>query len=373
MADASEGPSPKPIGADESLGPMRGPLAELARLIERDEAFAGARAPHVAASLDNVDEVPPLSAAQDASPEPPQAHDVRDRSGTFADGIHARERPAPRIVDWGSASLPDQAGEAPPRHRSIGKLKTLLGLALAACTGAFGHWLWSEGMPGKRQPQLAEAPTPIRHPDGGNDGPWGKRVQEPFRRIEPPASQPRPMFPLDGGVLYPASTAASVAQRTEATEESRRLRPGTDLSDGLAKPEPGQSRRVPGAPRAPAKQASEHAKQDVRSALPSDTIQSSPAEPSTARPSEGAPAPVGSFVVQLSLHRSEGAAEAAVRDMRSNYPDVFEGYRPVVVRTDLGNTGVFYRAEVGPFANSELANQFCSSLKKAGGHCVVHN
>ena len=277
------------------------------------------------------------------------------------------------MIDWEPGSTPDQATQAAPKRRSIGKLKTLPGLALAACVGAYGHWLWSEGIAGKRQRQLAQAASPIPHPDDGSDGRWGKLVQEPFREIEPSASQPRQMFPLDGGVLYSAPTVLSEAQRTDATEESHILRPGTDFSGGLARPEPTQSQRASGTPGAAAKQARAPAKQDARSALPRATIQATPAESGTARPSEGAPAPIGSFVVQLSLHRSEGAAEAAVRELRRNYPDVFEGYRPVVVRTELGDTGVFYRAEVGPFANSELANQFCSSLKKLGGHCVVHN
>ena len=377
MADASGDPSPKPIGTDESLRSVRGPLAELARLIERDEAFAvNNRAPHVGASAGTADEVPSLLATQEGRPEPDwdyaQVHDVPRGGGAFADGIRAQERPAPPMIDWEPASTPDQATHAPPKRRSIGKLKTLPGLALAACVGAYGHWLWSEGIAGKRQRQLAQAASPIPHPDDGSDGRWGKLVQEPFREIEPSASQPRQMFPLDGGVLYSAPTVLSEAQRTDATEESHILRPGTDFSGGLARPEPTQSQRASGSPDAPAKQASARPGQDARSALPRATI-TTPAQPSTARPSEGAPAPIGSFVVQLSLHRSEGAAEAAVRELRRNYPDVFEGYRPVVVRTELGDTGVFYRAEVGPFANSELANQFCSSLKKLGGHCVVHN
>ena len=38
---------------------------------------------------------------------------------------------------------------------------------------------------------------------------------------------------------------------------------------------------------------------------------------------------------------------------------------------DLGaDNGVFSRAEIGPFASSEEAYQFCSELKAAGGQCL---
>ena len=40
-------------------------------------------------------------------------------------------------------------------------------------------------------------------------------------------------------------------------------------------------------------------------------------------------------------------------------------------RADLGDKGVYYRAQIGPFATSEQANTFCSSLKDAGGQCIV--
>ena len=43
----------------------------------------------------------------------------------------------------------------------------------------------------------------------------------------------------------------------------------------------------------------------------------------------------------------------------------------MVRRADLGSKGIFYRAMVGPFASREEAVQLCSSLKSAGGDCVV--
>ena len=37
---------------------------------------------------------------------------------------------------------------------------------------------------------------------------------------------------------------------------------------------------------------------------------------------------------------------------------------------DLGERGTYYRAQI-PFASQNEASEFCSSLKAAGGQCVV--
>jgi cell division protein FtsN len=43
----------------------------------------------------------------------------------------------------------------------------------------------------------------------------------------------------------------------------------------------------------------------------------------------------------------------------------------VIRRAELGDKGVYYRAMVGPFTSVEQATELCSSLKAAGGQCVV--
>jgi SPOR domain len=37
----------------------------------------------------------------------------------------------------------------------------------------------------------------------------------------------------------------------------------------------------------------------------------------------------------------------------------------------LGDKGIYFRALVGPFASSGEAGELCSSLKAAGGQCIV--
>jgi hypothetical protein len=76
--------------------------------------------------------------------------------------------------------------------------------------------------------------------------------------------------------------------------------------------------------------------------------------------------------VQLSSQRSETAAQATSRTLQTKYASIFRDRQPFVRRSDFGKQGgVYYRAQVGPFAGFSEANQFCVTLKKAGGDCVV--
>jgi cell division septation protein DedD len=81
----------------------------------------------------------------------------------------------------------------------------------------------------------------------------------------------------------------------------------------------------------------------------------------------------GSYSVQVSSQKSEADAETAYRSIRSKYSSVLGSHPHQVRRADLGSRGVYYRALVGPFGSREEAVQVCSSLKQAGGDCVVQH
>jgi SPOR domain len=76
------------------------------------------------------------------------------------------------------------------------------------------------------------------------------------------------------------------------------------------------------------------------------------------------------FVVQLSAARSESEAQAAFRTMQAKY-SVLSDRHLLVRRKDQGERGIFYAAQVGPFAVKSDADQLCESLKSAGGTCFV--
>ncbi|HMF26222.1 MAG TPA: SPOR domain-containing protein [Pseudolabrys sp.] len=89
-----------------------------------------------------------------------------------------------------------------------------------------------------------------------------------------------------------------------------------------------------------------------------------PAAPATTSPGSG------SFV-QVSSQRSEAEAQTAFRDLQAKYPNQLGGRQPVIHKVDLGAKGTYYRAMVGPFASSSEAGDLCSSLRAAGGQCLI--
>jgi SPOR domain len=78
----------------------------------------------------------------------------------------------------------------------------------------------------------------------------------------------------------------------------------------------------------------------------------------------------GGFVVQLSAQRSEAEAQAAFRNLQTKYV-VLSGRDPLIRRKDLGEKGIFFAAQVGPFGVKSDADQLCETLKTAGGACFV--
>ena len=75
--------------------------------------------------------------------------------------------------------------------------------------------------------------------------------------------------------------------------------------------------------------------------------------------------------MQVSSQHSEAEVQDSFRALQAKYPDVLGGKQPMIRRADLGAKGVYYRALVGPFGSAEEAASMCSSLKAAGGSCLV--
>ncbi|MGH9693991.1 MAG: SPOR domain-containing protein, partial [Bryobacteraceae bacterium] len=68
---------------------------------------------------------------------------------------------------------------------------------------------------------------------------------------------------------------------------------------------------------------------------------------------------------------NEADAQTSFQSLQSKFPQQLGGRSPLIRRVDLGAKGVYYRALVGPFGNADEASQLCSSLKAAGGECIV--
>jgi cell division protein FtsN len=101
-----------------------------------------------------------------------------------------------------------------------------------------------------------------------------------------------------------------------------------------------------------------------------------PARTALARPqaAEAAPsaAPAGSgYFVQVSSQRSEADAQSAYHGLQAKFPSQLGGREATIRQVDLGEKGTYYRTLVGPYASMDQAAQMCSSLKAAGGSCLV--
>jgi hypothetical protein len=83
------------------------------------------------------------------------------------------------------------------------------------------------------------------------------------------------------------------------------------------------------------------------------------------------PGAAGRYAVQITSQRSEAEAQTAFRALATKYPTQLGGHQPIIRQADLGAKGIYYRALVGPFASMEQAAGLCSSLKEAGGSCIV--
>ena len=236
---------------------------------------------------------------------------------------------------------------------------------------------------------------------GGNAPAGGERVvsseeqpvdvsqaAQPQPRVIQPAtgSTPRPVAPnnanatepkrvrtltvrADGSIVEdasPAPTPGAAAAQPSALAQATASTP-VSLSPGTGAPAPTNPTPmaatpsiVPNVPRPPTRVA-------TAPATAAPTAATAPA----AAPAATAAAAAGGFFVQVASARSEADAQTAFRAAQSKYPGVLNGQPVAFKRADLGDRGIYYRAQVGPFGNRDDANGLCQSLRAQGGDCMV--
>ena len=82
-------------------------------------------------------------------------------------------------------------------------------------------------------------------------------------------------------------------------------------------------------------------------------------------------APFNGIVVQVSAQKTESEARASFDILKGKYPKILGPHEPLYRRADIKGHGIFYVVAVGPFRSTGQANDFCASLKDAGGICMV--
>lgn len=309
---------------------------------------------------------------------------------------------------------------------------TLIACAMVGTAGAYGYRTYYGGPPSPRTPPVITAegtpskimPTPDGQPgktiqDRVGDQGSPERVmpgaEQPIelrspvgstnpRVVLPPPVQPNTSpFPSPAETLPPPSTIPPQGTGTAPPApggEPKRVRTVTIRNDGGAGNAPRASAQTPPASRPAPKARSAPAPRnsgplsldpdDQTAELPAPSRERTAALPLTQTTPRTPPGTAfdltpsgttaspggnggrgGSYMVQLSSQRSEAEARSAYHSMQTRFPNQLRGRTPVVRRAELGAKGTYYRAMVGPFASSGEAERLCSSLKSAGGTCIV--
>ncbi|MDF2995741.1 MAG: Sporulation domain protein [Xanthobacteraceae bacterium] len=231
---------------------------------------------------------------------------------------------------------------------------------------------------------------------------------DPSQAAQPQAAQPRVILPPTGGgnpapspsapAPLGAMPSASPPQPQPSSApanstEPKRVRTLTVRADGTVVD--GSSAPVIQPPNAPIPlapsaqaaapigaptQVSSFAPDDASSTMPATVplpptrVAAAPASPSIAAPAAAAAsdqASAGGYFVQVAAQRTQGEAQSAWRATQGKFPGILGSYSANIRRADLGDRGIYYRAQVGPFNSKDQANELCQSLRAQGGDCMV--
>ncbi|WP_322517102.1 SPOR domain-containing protein [Rhodopseudomonas palustris] len=320
---------------------------------------------------------------------------------------------APYGYDDGYADEPDSRAYKPRRNNMM-TVVAVLALAVVGTGGAFAYRSFTSG-PRTGEPPVIKAdtsPTKVMAAPSASADAAGKPIQDRLAagnniealvsREEQPADPARAgqgtrvVLPqLNQNPNPPAVSAVAPGPKpnlappnngTLAGEEPRRIKTFSirpDQADqaaapvNVAAPATRQAARVP-APSAPAQRPATRPLEDANASAGTAPLSLSPNSGGSPAPNQrvaslpaAESAGAGGYVVQVSSQRSEADAKASYRTLQGKFPSVLGPRSPVIKRADLGSKGVYYRAMVGPFGSSEEASRLCSSLKSAGGQCVV--
>lgn len=332
----------------------------------------------------------------------PRGYDRSMRGGErysdqeFADGPYFDER--------GHDQGGDTFDERPVARRRGGLIAVaaIVGLVVIGIAGAFAYRAFF-GAPGQAPVIRADnSPNKVVPAGQGSDASSGKQIYDRFAdrgqnerivsREEQPVDMRETSRVSNRGIAALASTASSPAPSSPGIAvEPKKIRTVTIKSDQFpadiseARPQMrASSSATPAAPQQPpARQVAVAPTANAPLSLaPSGGtagVATAPAPSAIPRTAAAAPVSVappragdaGNFVVQLSAQKSEAEAQTSFRSMQVKYPNQLRGRDPIIRKKDLGDKGIFYGVQVGPFASREEAVQLCDNLKAAGGSCIV--
>ncbi len=291
------------------------------------------------------------------------------------------------------------------RHGGMVTVLAVLALAVVGTAAAFGYRAVFSGAGSVIPPPVIKAdvrPSKVVPATDPNNKPIQDRIgvktekivprqEEPVQQAAP--GQPRVISPWLGGQnpqAFPPASAnvAPTGSAAPSGAEPKRIRT-VPIKPQQGTEAPAQRNTRSASPAAPPDAADQAhapmalaptgsvspqrpAAREAHAALtPRDTGTGGGSPFPTPLPGSPASAPAsGPFAVQVTSQRSEADAQASFRSLQQQFPSVLGNRQPLIRRADLGERGTYYRAQI-PFSSQSAANEFCSSLKAAGGQCVV--
>ncbi len=175
----------------------------------------------------------------------------------------------------------------------------------------------------------------------------------------------------------PATTVVAEAAKTKPATTATKTDPATTVVAEAAKTKPA-STEAKAAPAAPAATVTQVASTQsvAKTADTSTQVASAKAsESKTSMPNASGPASqqdVQSGVrVQVASMPSEELAWKEWKRLSGQFGTQLSGLTAIVQPADLGQKGMFYRVQTGPFESIAAAEQRCSAMKQAGLGCLV--
>lgn len=349
---------------------------------------------------------PPTPTHADPYHADPYAHAQAVNGQAYGDGYYSD----PHAPAYGSPFYQHEAAteteEAPARRRGgLVTVLAVLALAVVGTAAAFGYRAIFAPTGTRGAPPVIKADTAPSKvvPAASDSKPIQDRVgdraqiERIINREEQPVDVnaaraggprvvfpgPNPIAPLPNSPIPTSPAAAAPAQAAPnalagSSTEPKKIRTVTIRSD---QPElASAAQAAASAPRTASVPAGvlpdENAGRAHASVSSSNPLSlapggTQPAQRSApARTASAPPAIAGGYGVQVTSQRSESDAQAAYAQLQAKFPSVLGDRQVVIRRADLGEKGIYYRAQI-PFGSQSEAIEFCTGLKNAGGQCIV--
>lgn len=286
--------------------------------------------------------------------------------------------------------------EEPRRRRgrtALIAVACLMGLGVAATAGIFAYRMGGSesgsgavSVAGGDAPVIKADATPTKvaapSPEGVPGGDGQKLIYDRVGNAQPGKEKvvPREEQPVDvNAAAAAAPPAASQAPAAPANaSEPKKVRTVAVRADGtvVASAAPAAVPPVTGVAPTAYAPGQNPAPAGLPTPTPVATTPTNGAGVPVASAAQGNAAPAqtaaaGGYVVQVSSQKSEADALGSWKVLQGRYPQLLGNYKATVRKADLGDKGIYYRAQVGPFTSRDDAISLCNNLRAQGGDCVV--